>query len=113
MKTLSHHADHYEPPPIVHKTVFGNESAFPATAENAVAPPFTDEQVDIVAVVLAELRQETEAAIAEALTPLRERIASIEGQLTVLMTLLGADARFDEGADDRLRIDVTGTLAVA
>jgi hypothetical protein len=103
LKTLSHHADHYELPPIVHKTVFGNESAFPATAENAVAPPFTDEQVDIVAVVLAELRQETEAAIAEALTPLRERIASIEGQLTVLMTLLGADASRSIEASEVIR----------
>ena len=88
MKTLSHHADHYELPPIVHKTVFGNESAFPATAENAVAPPFTDEQVDIVAVVLAELRHETEAAIDAALAPLLTRVAVLEAQMATMLTLL-------------------------
>ena len=103
MKTLSHHADHYEPPPIVHKTVFGNEPAFPATAENAVAPPFDDDQIDIIATVIAELRQDMQAMVDAALAPLRERIASIEGQLTVLMTLLGADASRSIEASEVIR----------
>ena len=92
MKTLSHHADHYEPPPIVHKTVFGNKSAFPATAENAVAPPFDDDQIDIVARVIAEIRDETQDAIDAALAPLQQRIAVLEAQVSMLVTLLGGDA---------------------
>jgi hypothetical protein len=56
-------------------------------------PPFSDEQVDVVAQVIADLRTEMrgdcQAMIDAALAPLRERIASIEGSLSTLIDLLG------------------------
>jgi hypothetical protein len=53
--------------------------------------PFTYEQTEIMAVVIAELRAELQAEVAATLAPLRERCARLEGQLTMLTTMLGAE----------------------
>jgi hypothetical protein len=56
--------------------------------------PFSDEQIDIVARTMALLREELQTEIqrqADALAAIRERVATIEGQLSVLMTLLGSN----------------------
>jgi hypothetical protein len=62
-------------------------------------PPFTDEQIDIVARALAqsqgELRTEMQE-LADSLAAIRERVATVEGQLSVMMTLLGGDSRTDK-----------------
>jgi hypothetical protein len=57
-------------------------------------PPFTDEQIDIVARAMAQSRDELRTEmqeLADSLAAIRERVATIEGQLSVLMTLLGGD----------------------
>ena len=89
----ANHVDDLEfmPPPIVHKTIENRVENF-NTVSDAPAPPFDDLQIDIVATVLAELRHDTQAAIADAMAPLRERIAALEAQVSMLTTLLGADA---------------------
>jgi hypothetical protein len=74
-------------------------------------PPFTDEQIDIVALALAETRielrndllAETQVMIAAAMSETRERVATIEGQLSVLMTLLGGDSSRSFEASETIR----------
>ena len=79
-----------EPPPVVYKDR-DNDTVL-NVPDNAVAPPFDDLQIDIVATVIAELRAETQAAIDAAVAPLQQRIAMLEGQVQMLTTLLGGDA---------------------
>jgi hypothetical protein len=59
-------------------------------------PPFSDEQVDIIAQVIADIRQETREmiadAVADAVAPLRERVAALEG----LHERIARDARRHE-----------------
>jgi hypothetical protein len=52
------------------------------------APPFTDEQVDIISMALAMMRQEYKGIAEAAVAPLRERVATLEGSIDMLMTLL-------------------------
>jgi hypothetical protein len=59
-------------------------------------PPFTEEQIDIVARALAQSRTEVSTEmqeLADSFAAIRERVATIEGQLSVLMTLLGGDSK--------------------
>ena len=54
-----------------------------------LVPPFTDEQMDTMASVLVEIREETQSMIDTAIAPLRERIANLEGQLSMLTSMMG------------------------
>jgi hypothetical protein len=51
-------------------------------------PPFSDEQIDIIAKVIAELRAEFQDVV-------RERVAVLEGKLELLTTLLQSKAVLD------------------
>jgi hypothetical protein len=71
------------PPPTVFKI---HEAAY------AEPPPLmSDDVVDTVAGILCDQRLETRALIDAAIAPLRERCAMLEGQLSALTLLLGAD----------------------
>jgi hypothetical protein len=50
--------------------------------------PFTDEQIDVIATVIAEMRREFRDIADAATASLRERIASLEGANDMLMTML-------------------------
>jgi hypothetical protein len=66
-------------------------------------PPFTDEQIDIVAQALAQSRTEVRTEmqeLADLLAAIRERVATIEGQLSVLMALLGSNSRTDKTVEE-------------
>ena len=84
-------------PPIVYKVRNGSitDDSYASLIGYDDNPPFTDEQIDIVAQALAEtrieLRSEIEVMIANAMSEVKERISRIEGQLDVLMMLLSGD----------------------
>jgi hypothetical protein len=88
----ANHVDDLEfmPPAIVHKTR-DNANVFDVP-DNGSPPPFDDLQIDIVATVIAEIRAETQDAIDAAVAPLQQRVAVLEGQVSMLVALLGADA---------------------
>ena len=77
---------------IVRKT---NEDArvLPNDDGDYETPPLTDEQIDIIAQVLAQLRMEFQAAIDDTAAPLRERISALEGQVSTLMAMLSDSNR--------------------
>ena len=50
-------------------------------------PPFTDDQIDIVATVIAQIRTDMQNTIDDAVGPLRERIAMLEGQVNMLVAM--------------------------
>jgi hypothetical protein len=54
-------------------------------------PPLTDDLVDALAQVLVELRKDCRVMIDEVVTPLRERVAVLEGQLAMLVNMLGGN----------------------
>jgi hypothetical protein len=95
--------------PIIYKVHAGDHSDDSGSYDDD--PPFTDEQIDIVALALAEmrielrndLRTETQATIAGAMGEIRERVAMIEGQLSALMTLLGGDSTRSYEASETIR----------
>jgi hypothetical protein len=85
-------------PPIIYKIHEGSITDG-GTVSNVslVGDEFTDFQVDVIAQVIAELRNEFEStmnsAIADAIAPLRESIARLEGQMTALIAMIGGDSR--------------------
>jgi hypothetical protein len=103
-------------PPIIYKVRDGRISDDSNASYDSLIscddnPPFTDEQIDIVALALAETRTElrnnllaeTQAMVADATSEIRERVATIEGQLSALMTLLGGDSRRSFVASETIR----------
>jgi hypothetical protein len=62
-----------------------------------------------MAAVIAELRRELQETIDAAMAPLRDRVAMLEGQVSTLMTLLGADANRSsfEGSETIRKIRVS------
>ena len=85
-------ADLEQPPPrrapeMVFKTARQNgDDTNGITAEPL---PIDPDLLDGIAQALAEQRQELAAMIDQAIAPLRERIAVLEGQLSTLVTLIG------------------------
>jgi hypothetical protein len=53
------------------------------------APPLNDEQLDILAQAIAELRAEFLSTIEAAIAPLREELAELRGQVGTILALLG------------------------
>lgn len=84
-------------PEIVHKT---NEDAkvqkvgIPTLSDYDI-PPFTDDQGEVISDLIAQLRMdlrmEMEDAIDNAVNPLLQRLANLEGKIDMLTSLLGAD----------------------
>ena len=52
-------------------------------------PLFDEDQVEAIAAALAQQRQELASMLDQAIAPLRERIAVLEGQIGMLMVMLG------------------------
>jgi hypothetical protein len=77
------------PPAVVHKTHVTPPRQFDRMdSNNDQEPPlFSDEQLDVVAEVLGEFRGELRNEI----DVLKERIANLEGQLSMLTTLLNGN----------------------
>jgi hypothetical protein len=87
-------------PAIVHKTILGKVQAVPFDDD---APPLTDDQIEILADVLAQIRIEFRDTIDDAIAPLRERIAVLEGQISILTSLLGSDSSRSFEASETIR----------
>ena len=79
-------------PAVVHKKFVGKQSPFDDDNNNdGDLPIFTDEQIDVIAAGLAELRMEFQSAIDDATSALRDRIISLEAKVDLLTSLIGAD----------------------
>jgi hypothetical protein len=81
-----------EPAKLVYKTVENVRRSNESNGnDNAGGDPevFTDLQLDVLAIGLAEARNEISAEIAAATAPLVERIVRLEGQVTTLLQLFG------------------------
>jgi hypothetical protein len=72
-----------------------------------VPPPFTDEQTELLADTLAQFRMdfrmELEDMMDAAVAPLRERIATLEGQLSMLTNLLNGNGNRSFEASEVIR----------
>ena len=79
-------------PAVVYKDYTGKQPSLPSVADNGDEPPlFSDEQIDVVAQALAGLRLEFQEMIDDATAQLRameQRVAVLEGQLSVMMNLI-------------------------
>jgi hypothetical protein len=78
---------------IVHKTI-DNARQYDMPEDMPVydaALPFSEEQMDAMAQVIADLRTDIQGMIDQANAPLRERIAMLEGQVNTLLQMLGGD----------------------
>jgi hypothetical protein len=80
-----------EPTPLTYKQT--NNGADYGGGDYAEPEPFSDEALDILAQAIADLRAEMrgeiEAAVEAATRPLRERLATLEGQIATMLALLG------------------------
>ena len=78
-------------PPIVHKVKDNINDGNALIVDNEQPPPFTDEQMDIIAILIADVRAEWQAELARAIDGLRDQmntqaaIGELRGQLSVLM----------------------------
>ena len=66
-------------------------ASFDDNYDDEPSPLFDDQQMDIVATVIAMVRTDMQNSIDDAVGPLRERIATLEGQVNMLMSLLAGD----------------------
>ena len=82
---------------LVHKTMEGKIGIPKFSNGDGDAPPFTDLQNEVLADAIAQIRMELQdtiaSAIADAVAPLRDRIANLEGQISMLTALLGDSNR--------------------
>jgi hypothetical protein len=81
-------------PEIVHKTTIQKDTRVSFSNNGDDTLTFTDDQVEQLADVLAQYRLELQAEIDDAIAPLRERIAVLEGQLAILASLLSEGRSF-------------------
>ena len=79
-------------PSVIYKDFVGKQPSLDVNGDEP--PPFTDEQVDIVAAAMAELRVEMRIEFQDmldsALGSLTEQLATVQGQVSVLLNLIGA-----------------------
>lgn len=79
------------PPMIIHKEYTGKQPPLlDDTNGNGEPPLFSDEQIDMIAQALADLRVEFQSTIDDAVGPLTEQVAVLQGQLNVLLSLIGS-----------------------
>jgi hypothetical protein len=98
-------------PEIVHKTtmdarVLPNDDDGNGNGDDPIPPPLTDEQMDIIAQVLAQMRMDFQAAIDDAIAPLRDRIATLEGSINTLMAMLNDSGKSIEASETVRRLHV-------
>ena len=80
----------YLVPDIIHKEYTGKQLPIDDTNNDYVElPPLTDEQIDIIAAALADIKLDLQSRIEDAIAPLVQRISVLEGQLSLMTTLLG------------------------
>ena len=100
-------------PAVVYKDYTGKQPSLPGVADNGddqQPPLFSDEQIDVVAQALADLRLEFQDAIDATVAPLRameQRVAVLEGQLSVMMNLINTIV----GSGKSIEASETKTLA--
>ena len=81
-------------PAIVYKVLDNSPAEDPAplngykSPDEPEPPPFSDEQMDIIAATLAGLREEMRAEFADTLAVMREKLARCEG---MLLGMLGGE----------------------
>lgn len=102
-------------PTVVHKTMVGkvqvekrSQLRFPNDDNgDDLPPPFTDEQIELLADTLAEFRMdfrmELQDMIEAAVAPLRDRIATLEGKLDMLTNLLNGNGSRSFEASEVIR----------
>jgi hypothetical protein len=80
------------PPVIVHKEYTGGQPSL-ANGDDQPLPPIDDDMIEAVAQALAEtssrLRDEFQSMVNDAVAPLTEQVATLQGQVSVLMNLIG------------------------
>jgi hypothetical protein len=84
-------------PELIHKTNM-NARVLPndddGNGDDPIIPPtFTDEQMDLIATVLAEQSMQVQARIDDAVAPLNQRIVALEAQISTLMSMLNDSNR--------------------
>jgi hypothetical protein len=81
-------------PRIVHKEYTGRQPPLPDNGDDQPLPPIDDDMIEAVAQALAEtssrLRDEFQIMVAEAVGPLTEQVAALQGQVGVLLNLINA-----------------------
>jgi hypothetical protein len=77
-------------PAVIYKQYGGDQPVLDDNGTDDVEPPmFTDEQLDTLAQVLAEVQLGVQAKIDDAIAPLNQRLTVVEAQLSMLTILLG------------------------
>jgi hypothetical protein len=90
----------FSPPAIVHKTNYDAMVMRQNFADNPSPSGFNDnELLDGLADALAQNNIDMQGRIDEAVAPLRERIAVLEGQLSMLMAMLGDNSKTIEASE--------------
>jgi hypothetical protein len=84
------------PSGIIHKTIADARVVAPPEFEHDVQTEFTDNQLEILAAAMAEINRDM---MDDALAPLLERIATLEGQISVLMALLNPNSKTIEASE--------------
>ena len=81
------------PPVIVHKEYTGRQPSL-ANGDDQPLPPIDDDMIEAVAQALAEtssrLRDEFQSMVNDAVGPLTEQVAVLQGQVNVLLSLIGS-----------------------
>jgi hypothetical protein len=77
-------------PMVVHKEYSGIQPPLTTVAHNGDEQPlqFSDDQIDVLAQALVDQRSEFQSMVDDAMSPLRERLARLEGEMAMLATLL-------------------------
>ena len=79
-------------PMIVHKEYTGTQPPLATDVDDGdeLPPLFSDEQIDVIAAALAEMRNEFRDMVSDAMAPLTEQVAVLQGQMSVMMNLIGS-----------------------
>ena len=79
-------------PTIVHKEYTGKQPALDSNGNGDEPPPFTDEQIDIVAAAMAELssslRTEFQDTRDATMAPWTEAVAVLQAQMNIVLSLI-------------------------
>ena len=81
------------PPVIVHKEYTGKQPPL-ANGDDQPLPPIDDDMIEAVAQAMADLssrlRDEFQSMLNDAVSPLTEQVAVLQGQVNVLLSLIGS-----------------------
>jgi hypothetical protein len=76
-------------PVVIYKQYEGDQLPLDTNNEDTEPVPFTDEQMDVIASVLAQIQLGIQTRVEDATLALRERVTVLEGKLDLLANLLG------------------------